>query len=98
HQGRQTTSGERRLGHIEHRAREAKVGNGLRHGVADPSARLPCCGLRGTARPIVVVDPWIVRGECVGRLNDRDAVALEDYRHPSSGATYFKMLSMTCAL
>jgi hypothetical protein len=32
--------------------------------------------------------PWIVRGECVGRLNDRDAVALEDYRHPSSGATY----------
>ena len=42
--------------------------------------------------------PWIVRGECGGRLNDRDAVALEDYRHPSSGATYFKILSMTCAL
>jgi hypothetical protein len=42
--------------------------------------------------------PWIVRGECVGRLNDRDAVALEDHRHPSSGATYFKILSMTCAL
>jgi 23S rRNA (adenine-N6)-dimethyltransferase len=42
--------------------------------------------------------PWIVRGECVGRRNDRDAVALEDYRHPSSGATYFKILSMMCAL
>jgi hypothetical protein len=58
----------------------------LRFRQSDPSARLPCCGLRGTARPIVVVDPWIVRGECVG-LNDRDAVAFDGYRHRSSVAT-----------